>query len=239
MTGRGQRHARDGALPATTACDDAAVEEALLATLGIAASPFAVVPAVLLLFAARPGACSAGFAAGWAVGVGGVTLLAVVLADVLSLPDAPPTWVSWARIALGALLLGYGGPQLVRRPDAEPQVPGWMRSLEEATPGSALRFGLLASGPNPKVALLAVAGGFSLGADEQGWGRELVLVLAFTALATSTALAPVLAHAVAGEAALRVLARVKDWLVAHLDLVMGAVMVVIGVALVWKGVAAL
>ena len=215
------------------------MEEALLAAVGIAASPFAVVPAVLLLFAARPGACSAGFAGGWAVGVGAVTLLAVVLADVLTLPDAPPTWVSWARVALGVLLVGYGTLKLVRRPDAEPEVPGWMRSLEEATPGSALRFGVLASGPNPKVALLAVAGGFSLGADTDGLGRELGLVVAFTAVATSTAVVPVLAHLAYGQRALRALGRVKDWLVAHLDAVLGAVLVVIGLALLWKGVGAL
>ena len=73
---RGQRHR-----PAGRPCDDAPVEEALLAAVAIAASPFAVVPAVLLLFAARPRPCSAGFAAGWAAGVGAVTLLAVLLAD--------------------------------------------------------------------------------------------------------------------------------------------------------------
>ncbi|MFC5179371.1 GAP family protein [Nocardioides taihuensis] len=215
------------------------MEEALLAAVGIAASPFAVVPAVLLLFAARPGACSAGFAAGWAVGVGAVTASAVVLADVLTLPDAPPSWVSWARVALGVLLVVYGAVKLVRRPGGEPEVPGWMRSLEEATPRSALRFGLLASAPNPKVALLALAGGFSLGADTDGGARELGLVVAFTALATSTAAAPVLAHLALGDRALRSLGRVKDWLVTHLDAVMGSVLVVIGAAVLWKGVGGL
>ena len=98
---------------------------------------------------------------------------------------------------------------------------------------------MLASGPNPKVALLAVAGGFSLGADTHGPGRELGLVVAFTAVATSTAVLPVLANLAFGERALHVLGRVKDWLVAHLDAVLGAVLVVIGAALLWKGAGAL
>jgi hypothetical protein len=212
--------------------------EALLVAVGVAASPFAVIPAVLLLFAPRSTACSAAFAAGWACGVGAVTALAVLLADVITLPEAPPTWASWTRVGLGAALVVTGLLKLRGGPD-ETGPPSWLRSLEGATPATAGRFGLLASARNPKVALLATAGGFAIGSGLQGPAREVLATLAFTLVASSTAVAPALLHAVLGERALRPLGRVKDWLTAHTDLALAVVLVAIGAALLWKGVGAL
>jgi threonine/homoserine/homoserine lactone efflux protein len=215
------------------------VTEALVTAVGIAASPFAVIPAVLLLFSPRAGASSSSFAAGWAAGVGLVTTLAVLLADLLTLPDNPPSWASWTRVVLGAALVLAGLAKYLRASSKDSEPAAWMRSLEQGTPRSALRFGLLASGPNPKVALLAVAGGFSIGAETEGAGREALEILVFTAVAASTAVLPALAHLALGERALRPLGRVKDWLTAHNDLILTVVLVVIGVLLLWKGVSAL
>jgi threonine/homoserine/homoserine lactone efflux protein len=215
-----------------------AVTEALLAAVGIALSPFAVIPAVLLLFTRRPGATSGGFAAGWACGVALVTTAAVLLADLLTLPDAPPRWATWARIVLGGLLIVYGLGKVLRA-SAAAEPPGWMRSLDQSTPRSASRLGLLASGANPKVALLAVAGGFSLGGDLQGPAAEVTAVLGFTLLAASTALAPALGLLLLGDRILRPLGAAKDRLTARADVIVAVVLVVIGAALLWKGVGAL
>ncbi|HQR27910.1 MAG TPA: GAP family protein [Nocardioides sp.] len=196
--------------------------EAVVAALGIAVSPFAVIPAVLLLFTARPAACSSAFAAGWSLGVAVVTTLAILLADLLTLPDTPPQWASWTRIGLGGLLVLVGLGRLRRRSgDAEP--PGWLRTLEEATPASAARFGLLASAPNPKVALLAVAGGFSIGGDLSGAAAEVAAVVGFTLLASVAAWTPLVTYAVMGSRALQPLGRVKDRLTAHSDLAVAGV----------------
>lgn len=209
-----------------------------MAALGIALSPFALIPAVLLLFTARPTACSAGFAAGWSLGVGGVTAAAVLLADLLTLPDTPPQWASWTRVVLGGLLVLVGLGKLLRR-SGESEAPGWLRTLEEAAPASATRFGLLASAPNPKVALLAVAGGFSIGGDLSGPAAEVAAVVVFTLLASLAAWTPLLAYAVTGSRALEPLGRVKDRLTAHSDLAVAGVLVLVGVALLWKGLTSL
>ena len=82
--------------------------EALVAALGIAVSPFAIVPAILLLFTARPGATSGAFGAGWYAGIAGVTFAAVLLADVVTLPDAAPAWATYTRIVIGAILIAKG-----------------------------------------------------------------------------------------------------------------------------------
>jgi threonine/homoserine/homoserine lactone efflux protein len=208
--------------------------EAVVAALGIAMSPFAVIPAVLLLFTPRPAATSASFGAGWYAGIAVVTTAALLLADLLTLPETPPTWLSWTRVVLGAVLILFGAAKLVKRDD-DASPPSWLTSLETAAPASALRFGVVASAPNPKVALLAVAGGFSLGAELSGGATEVAAVLAFALLASSTALLPVLAFAVLGERALHPLEKAKDWLIARIGPIVSVVLVVIGAAVAYKG----
>lgn len=212
--------------------------EALVAAVGIALSPFAVVPAILLLFSPRPAAGSAAFGGGWAAGTAGVALVAVLLADLMTIPESPPAWASWTRIVLGASLLVLGVGKFRARSEAGGP-PSWLRSLEAASPGRAARFGVLASGANPKIALLAVAGGFSIGAELSGAAREILAVLGFAAVGASTALLPVTAYVALGDRALVPLGRAKDWLVANVGVVMAAVLGVIGVLLIWKGVSAL
>ena len=214
------------------------MSEGLVAAVGIATSPFAVIPAILLLFTRRPRACAGAFAGGWFVGVAVVTGLAVLLADLLTLPEVTPRWASWARVVFGVLLLVAGAWTFVRRsPDAPP--PSWMATLEGSTPRRALRFGLIASAPNPKVTLLALAGGFAVGADATSLTEEVVAVLVFALVATSTALVPLVAYLLRGDRALGTLGRAKDWLTKRSDVVMSAIMVVFGILLVWKGWGAL
>jgi threonine/homoserine/homoserine lactone efflux protein len=208
--------------------------EALAAALGIALSPFAVIPAVLLLFTPRPAAASSGFAAGWAAGIALVTGLAVLLGDLLTLPDAPPRWATVTRIVLGAVLVGFGLARFRRRPGGS-EPPGWLTSLESASPASTLRFGFVASAPNPKVALLALAGGLSIGTSTTGGWREVLAVLGFAAVAASSSMLPVAAYLLLGERALVPLGRVKDWLTRHIDAALAVVAIVIGLLLLQKG----
>jgi threonine/homoserine/homoserine lactone efflux protein len=214
------------------------VSEALLAAVGIAASPFAIIPGILLLFTARPTPTSASFASGWWLGVAAVTALAVVLADVLTLPDAPPRWAAVARVVFGAALVVLAVHKYLRRtPEAGP--PGWMNTLEQATPRSAFRFGLIATAPNPKVALLAVAGGFALGAQLSGLLSEVVGVVGFALVATLTALVPLVLFLLRGAPAVERLRRSRDWLVPRADVVTSVVLLLLGGWLIWKGLDAL
>lgn len=211
-----------------------AVAEVLPLALGIAASPFPVVPAILLLFTARPGATAGSFLGGWVVGVGGATGLFVVLASVVEAAEETPTWASWARLVLGALLVVVGVRQWLRR-DAEKEAPAWMRSLESAGPSSAFRLGVLLSAANPKILLLAAAGGLAIGSDDAGTSARLTAVLAFTAIASVTVAAPLVLHGLLGERVTGPLARAKDWLAEHNAAVMAVVIVVLGGLLVVKG----
>jgi len=115
------------------------------------------------------------------------------------------------------------------------ELPGWMRMLQEATPISAARLGFLLSGANPKVALLAVSGGLTIGAELAGLATEALSVLAFVLVACVTVAAPLIAYLLFGERVMPPLAHIRTWLERHNEALMALVLLVIGVALISTG----
>lgn len=208
--------------------------ESLPVAVAIALSPFPVIPAILLLFTASPRAAGGAFLGGWAAGVAAATTVAVLLADVVSLAGTTPRWVSWTRVVLGVLLVLYGLRQWMARGSKD--LPGWMLALKEATPRRAYSLGLLLSVANPKIVLLAVAGGMTIGAEEVGARAEIAAIVLFTAVASVTVAAPLVAYVIGGQRVLGPLRRVNDWLERHHDAVLAVVLVVIGILLLVKGV---
>lgn len=203
--------------------------------LGILASPFPVIPAILLLLTPRATANAGSFLAGWALGILTATAVFVALEAVVELADETPTWASWTRVALGAALVVLGVRQWLTR-HAERPTPAWMQSLGSATPRSAARLGVVLSLANPKILLFCAAAGLTIGAAEVGRGEAVAAVVLF-ALVTSVSVAlPLLAHLVLGERATAPLRRAEDWLTEHNATVMAVVLVVIGALVLAKGV---
>jgi threonine/homoserine/homoserine lactone efflux protein len=202
--------------------------------LAILASPFAVVPAIFLLFGTRPRASAAGFLGGWVAGVAGVAGAALLLAEAIDRGDETPAWAAWARIVLGAALVLLAVRQW-RSASPDAPVPGWMATLEEASPGQAARLGVVLSAANPKVALLAVAAGVSIasaGLPAVGAG---VAMLGFVALASVSVATPLLLHLVVGPRILGPLGTARGWLIRHQATVVAAVLALLGIALVSEG----
>jgi len=211
------------------------VGEVLPLAIGIAASPFPIIPVILLLFTARPLAASGAFLAGWVLGIAAATAVFIGLASVVEAFDEPPSWASWARIALGAVLLAWGARQWLTRHDSD-EAPAWMRSIEDSTPAEAARLGLLLSAANPKIVLLAAAAGLVIGAADLSTSGAAGAAAVFTVFAASTVAVPVLLFAVVGERVLGPLASMRDWLRANNAAVMALVLLVLGALLVSKGV---
>lgn len=199
--------------------------------LGIALSPFPVIPAIMLLFTDRARSTAAAFLVGWMLGVACVVTAGVLLADLVEFSDAPGGWISWTRLVLGALLIGYGGKLWLGR-GRRAQSPAWMRSLQQAAPGRAVMLGALLSAANPKVGVLALSGGITIGS---GSDAAVLPVLGFVVLASATVAAPLLAYLLLGERVLRPLAAARGWLERNNDAVMAVVLAVIGMLLIAKG----
>jgi len=214
------------------------IAEVLPLALGIAASPFPIIPVILLLFTPRPLAASGAFLAGWVLGIATATAVFIGLANLVRAFDEPPAWASWARIVLGLGLLVWGVREWVGRHDSD-EAPAWMQSIEGATPAKAVRLALLLSVANPKIVLLAAAAGLAIGAAELSSAGTLGAAAVFTGLAATTVALPVLLYALLGARMLTPLASARDWLVANNAAVMAVVVLVIGALLVARGVSGL
>jgi hypothetical protein len=212
------------------------VGEVLPLAIGIAASPFPVIPVILLLFTDRARAAAWSFLSGWLVGVGAPAAVFVLLAEVVDQSDYTPSWASWLRVVGGVGLVAYGVKQWTGR-TADSDQPAWMRSISGATPAGAFRVALLLSAANPKVLLLAAAAGLAIGADDFTARGDVVAVVVFTLVASVSVAIPVLAYTVLGERVLGPLGVARDWLVRNNSAVMAVVLVVIGLLLLLKGIA--
>ena len=125
------------------------------------------------------------------------------------------------------------------RASDEASVPGWLRSVDRATPARALRLGATLTAVNVKELAFAVGagaliGGAGLSGRAGAGGGAAVRRLAGLGVAV-----PVLAMLFAGDGARARLGAVRDWLVRNQAIAMAAVLLVIGAMLVGSGIEAL
>ena len=203
--------------------------------LGIAASPFPIIPAILLLFTPRPRTTTGGFLLGWVLGIVVTTSTFAAVASVIEPRDETPAWISGTRISLGFLLILLGVRQWATRRE-KASAPAWMQAVNDATPARALRLGLLLSAANPKVLLLTAAAGLEIDSTDLSPAGAVVTIAFFAAIAASTVSIPLVLYAAMGERMLGPLSRAKDWLGLHNAAVMAVVITVIGVYLAVKGI---
>ncbi len=210
------------------------ISEVLALALAVAASPFAIIPAILVLFTDRPRATSLAYLAGWLVGlVVGATAF-VLLAGVIELGDEPTSWSFWARIVIGLALVVLGIRKWTTRSTAS-DLPAWMSSIESLRPPRAFALATGLALVNPKILLLTAAAGAAIGAGTDGAYDALSMVALYAAVGALSVALPVLAFLVLGDRVMTTLKRGRDWLERNNAAVMAVVMVVIGLVLVRNG----
>lgn len=211
------------------------MDEVLALALGIAASPFPIIPAVLLLFTERPRAAAFAFLGTWFISIALIVVVFAVLSGVISADEQSSSWLDWIRIVAGAGLIALAIGKWVTRPPTV-QMPSWMRTLQTATPRSAFVLALVLSVANPKVLLLAAAGGIDIGSAEWMLQQQIAVIGVFAFVASISVAAPIVAYAVAGPRVLGPLSVVKDWLLRNNVAVMSVVFIVLGALLIYNGV---
>ena len=114
-----------------------------------------------------------------------------------------------------------------------------MQAMESATPASALRLGLLLSAANPKILVLAAAGGLAIGAAELTVAQTIGAIARLHGdrlLHCGTAMAPLPPSRRPNPDPL---GRTRDWLKAHNAAIMAVVLTVLGVLLIIEGLSSL
>ena len=148
--------------------------------------------------------------------------------------NQPPRWAAWARVVIGVALIGFGVFRWATRHSKPHQMPG-TRHLTEAGPAKALALGTLLTVANPKVLFICAAAGLSIGTA----GRtDLAPISAtiFVALAASTVALPIGAYTVSGDRLDPALTRLKAWMEKHNAALMAAILVIIGLLVLYKGI---
>jgi threonine/homoserine/homoserine lactone efflux protein len=205
----------------------------------IALSPLSIIPAVLVLQTPRPRPTSLAFLGGWLVTLAALTALFVAISGLLGgLHKSPPTWASWLRIVAGAALIVFGIYRWLTR-HRHTEMPGWMRSLTNLSPARAALTGAVLAVVRPEVLLICVAAGLAIGSAGLEATRAWISAAIFVAVAASTIALPVLAYAGAGGRLDDPLARLKDWMERHNAAMLAAVLILIGLLVLYKGIHAL
>jgi threonine/homoserine/homoserine lactone efflux protein len=203
--------------------------------LAIAASPFPIIPAILLLFTPHPRRTAGAFLVGWIVGIAGVVVLFMALGSAFDSGEQTPTWLAWTRVGIGAFLIGFGVRLWLTR-KSKNSTPSWMQAIESSTPRKAARLGLLLSAANPKIVVLAAAAGVAIGTDDLASDETVVAVAVFTLIASCTVALPLVVYLCLGDRMLAPLRTAKDWLSTHNAAVMAVVITLIGVYLLLAGI---
>ncbi|GAB2661818.1 GAP family protein [Nocardia goodfellowii] len=206
---------------------------------GVAISPIPIVAAILMILSRNAAGSGTGFALGWVCGIAVVTIVFVALSGMLggSGDRQASTAGSWIKVGLGVALLALAAAQWRRRSDTDP--PGWMRAIDSFTTIKAAGLGVLLSAVNPKNMLLCVSAGVTIGSSDLATGEKAVAVAVFTVLAAASVLMVVLSYAVAADRLRESLDRTRQWLQANNHAVMAIVLLVMGAAVIGKGIGGL
>lgn len=201
---------------------------------GVAISPIAIIAAILMLFSAHAGSTSTGFLIGWLLGIVVATGLFTVISGSLGASDQP-TGVSWVKVGLGAVLMMSGLRQWRGRNEKKGP-PKWMAAIDRMGFVQALGLGLALAAVNPKNLLMAVAAGVAIGAGGLSVTDDVVVIVIYTLIAASTVAIPVIAYAVARDRMRGPLDEARTWLQDNNAAVMAVLFLVIGAALIGKGI---
>jgi threonine/homoserine/homoserine lactone efflux protein len=204
--------------------------------------PIPIIAVILMLFSQRARANSAMFLLGWIVGVLGVTVVALVIANTQDLTQSngqAEDSVSTVKLVLGVLLILLAARDWRGRPKEgeTPTLPKYLEAIDTLTPPKALGLGLLLSAANPKSLVLIVAGALTISQADLSDGDTVVAVLVFVVIAVSTVVAPVVLYNVMGERAQPVLNSMRAWLTQNNATVMAVLLLVIGVVVIGKAIA--
>ena len=205
----------------------------------IAISPLSIIPGILVLHTPRPRPTSIAFLIGWVLGIAVITGAFVGGSDVSNGGlDNKPTWAPYVRIGLGIALILFGLYRWFSR-HRSAHNPKWMTAMSSMGPARAFLTAIVLTVANLKVFAMCAAAGVAIGTAALGRVGAWQAVLIFTALASSSVAIPVLAYLFAGERLDAPLDRLKVWMERNHGALVAGILLLIGAALIYKGIHAL
>lgn len=200
----------------------------------VALSPLSIIPGILMLNTPRPRPTSLSFLTGWVLGIAAITAAFVAASDLADSADEPSRWGPYVRIVIGAALIAFGIYRWLTR-NKSAHAPKWLTSMTSIGPGRAFLTAVLLTVTNVKVFAMCAGAGAAIATAELGRAGAWQSVALFTAVAASSVALPVLAYQVAAGRLDEPLNRLNAWMERNHGAVMAVILVVIGAALLYKG----
>ncbi len=220
-----------------------AIGQVLSFGVGVALSPVPIIAVVLMLATPRARSNGPAFVLGWVLGLAVLGTIVLLVSSGAGADDGgqPATWVSVLKLVLGLLLVALAVKLWHGRPrgDAEPQLPKWMRTIDQFTPVRALAIGAALAAVNPKNTLLTIGAAAAIAATGASTGAQAVALAVFILVATLGVGAPVALYFALGERSRAVLDDLKVWMARNNTAIMAVLCLVIGAKLLGDGIASL
>jgi hypothetical protein len=222
-----------------------ALSEVIPIAFGLAmVNPLPIMAVILLLFSSRAGAVVPAFLLGWMAGlllVGGALLFVVPAERLVGTQREPSLLASIIRIVIGAGLLWLAARKWVTRPRGgePPKLPGWVTSLERASPLSALGIGAALAGLNPKNLVFSISAAVAIAEWQLANAENAIVLAAFVVVGSIGILVPAIWRAAGGASAGDALQEWRAWLSRNYNVMMGIVFLLFGVLVLSKGVSGL
>ncbi|WP_308467151.1 GAP family protein [Rathayibacter soli] len=207
---------------------------------GIAISPIPIIAAILMLLSPKARSTSVGFLVGWVLGMVVVVVVFTLLSAILPAQDSSVSHpiVAIVQLVLGVLLLLVAVKQWRSRPKTgdEAKLPKWMSAIDSMTAARAFVLGFLLAGVNPKNLIMAISAGVTVGAAALSIGSSTIVIVIFVLIAASTVLIPVVGYLVSADKLRAPLDAMRGWLAQNNAAIMSILLLVIGVAVIGKGI---
>jgi threonine/homoserine/homoserine lactone efflux protein len=209
-------------------------------SLGIAVSPVPVVAAILVLLSPRPRGSGVAFLLGWLLGIVVVVWLFVMLSSLIPEhpDDASQPILATVQLAIGLGLVALAVRAWRRRPrpGVEQPNPAWVSMIASVNFPRALVLGFALAAFNPVDLLVSIAAGTAIGSAELSTSETWICIGIFTLVGASTVAVPVVAYLLAEGKVRGPLEHLRAWLMQYNALLTGLVILVVGVALIGKGI---
>lgn len=225
--------------------------------LGIVLSPLAVLAVIAVLLSERARLNSLAFLIGRVTGItvavaGGYLVLRAL--DVQARPQQA-VWLVLLHFVLALVLLVGAGYVLLRGrqrgqemaaartpaevAEAAPQLPGWLQSVDRFTPLRTTALGLGLFLLNPIDVSCAVIGALTIVLSEISTTAQVAVLAVFIAVGSISVVIPVLILQIRGDAAKDSLQRMRAWIAGNPHVLKAALLVVIAIMQLSKGLESL
>ncbi|MEU9046011.1 MULTISPECIES: GAP family protein [unclassified Kitasatospora] len=204
-----------------------AVGSMLASAVAVALSPLPLITVILILATPRGRTKGLAFTAGWVLGLAVPVAVTLAVGSALNRVQTTPTWSSWLKLALGALLLLSAARQWHDRPRAGHVTapPAWLQGIDRFSPARSAGLALALVARSPRSLLPAVGGAASIAATATGTGAEAVAAALLVSIGSLCTLLPLAVHPRDGA---RTLGEWRAWTATHQAAVLTTVPAVLG-----------